>query len=624
MSGWDVSSTPTWGSQDGPDETQAFTASQGGTRGRGQDFGAADFDGGYPGENMAGGPPAEYFGQEYGQDHDVPPGGFPQRTPGQSFQDLPRRDSVPGRRGGGRPADGGYGQGNGYGQENGYGQGDGYGRENGYGREPGYGQADGYGQENGYGQGDGYGRENGYGQEPGYGQDNAFGQEWGGNGAGQADSWGRGSQDDGSWGRSAGRPGAPWDERPQRDAGFGGEAGFADADGGGFGRQDFGRQPEGFSAQDYAGQDFPSQSDRGGQAPMEFGRQERDMAARNDPALQDFFSPSGNGAGFPGQAPGPGWSGGQPGRDRFRPADEEVDWTGRPKARPAADEDVDWTGRPKARPAADEDVDWTGRLKARPAADEDVDWTGRPRGQRPASRRDDDDDEGSGGGIGMKGLVAIGAVVVVVIAAAAYMFLHKSGGGTPAASNTPSAAASSPAAKPSGSAATGTGAAAGGAAAAAYTLVSPLPSTAGGYPVGQDPNDLANAKGTAQQVVTAVNAGGGGTVKGTPEAAAYTLPASQVITFVGYQGTFTPAKIATILKSLGSDPNTYSAGPHGGELGCANTTTAPSGAVCVWATSSTLGITEFYSATGPETLVNFQSKGASDTVKLRADVEKKA
>ncbi len=59
-------------------------------------------------------------------------------------------------------------------------------------------------------------------------------------------------------------------------------------------------------------------------------------------------------------------------------------------------------------------------------------------------------------------------------------------------------------------------------------------------------------------------------------------------------------------------------------LGCANTTTAPDAAVCVWATSSTLGITEFFTATGPETLNAAQPKGAADTLNLRADVEKKS
>ena len=145
--------------------------------------------------------------------------------------------------------------------------------------------------------------------------------------------------------------------------------------------------------------------------------------------------------------------------------------------------------------------------------------------------------------------------------------------------------------------------------------------------MGQDPHFLATATATAEQIVTSVKSGGGGTATGNPVSAAYQLPLGQVITFVGYQGTFTPAKVATILASLGSDAHSYPAGPNGGMLGCANTqatATAASGAVCVWATSSTLGITEFFSATGPEALIQSQSKGAADTVKLRADVEAKS
>lgn len=537
MSGWDVSSTPTWGSQDGPEETQAFSAQGNGARDYGQDFGAPEFGGGYAGDNTAGGPPPEFFGQDYGQEHDRGPGGYPQRTPGQSFQDLPRRGRQDGA-----PAGGGYGQDSAYGQDAGYPQ------------------------------------DNGYGQDGGYGHDSAFGQDWGGNGADQGDPWGApgaGGHDDGGWGRSAGRSAAPWDERATQDAGYGAPDGF--------GGQDYGRQQDGFGfgGQDYAGQDYPGQQGRG-QAPVDFGRD--GTSARNDPALQDFFSPSGGG-GFADQ--GPAWSGGE----RSQLTDDDVDWTGRPKARPAADPDVDWTGR--------------------------------PRGQRPAprnSRRDDDDD--SRGGIGMKGLVAIGAVVVVVIAAAAYMFLHKSSS-APTASNTPAGGMSSPAAPAKSGTAKASAAASGGggAATAAYTLSTP--NTAGGLPMGQDPNDLANAKATAQQIVTALSAGGGGAVKGNPVSAAYTLPGNQAMTFVGYQGTFTPDKVATILSKLGANAKPYPAGPNGGALGCANTTTTPSGAVCVWATSSTLGITEFYSATGPETLTASQSKGADHTKAVRADVEKK-
>jgi hypothetical protein len=246
-------------------------------------------------------------------------------------------------------------------------------------------------------------------------------------------------------------------------------------------------------------------------------------------------------------------------------------------------------------------------------------------GPRPMPRGPRGDDPEPRQGLGVRGLVGIGAVVVIVIVIAVVVFMHKSGG-SPTASNTPSATMTTQAAKPSGNkvAGNGSGTAANGSGTTtgAYTLSTPA--TAGGYPIGQDPHFLTTATATAKQITTAVASGGGGTVKGNPVSASYQLPASQVITFVGYQGTFTPAKVATILASLGSDPHTYPAGPNGGGLGCANTTTTPSAAVCVWATSSTLGITEFFTATGPETLNAAQSKGASDTVNLRAGVEKKA
>jgi hypothetical protein len=591
MSGWDVSSTPTWGPEDGPEDTQAFT---------GQDFGGQDFGrggpsspaagfpeaGGFPGESQAGGPPPEFFGQEYGQEQELGPGGFPQRTPGGSFQNLPRRES----RGRHSSAPGGaYGQDNGFGGDNGFGASNGFGQENGA-----YGQEAAFGQENGYGQEPGYGHESAFGQEGGFGQDSAYGQGWGG-GADQADNWGPGGQDnDGGWGRAAGRSAAPWDDRPQQDAGFPGPDGqeFGQQE---FGQQDFGRQdytrqaprPD-FGAQDYDGQDFHGQQGFGAQEPQGYGGQEPqgygrgDHDARMDPALQDFFVPQRGGTpGYQGQGPG------RPGEPRD------------PRRRPPTD---GWEDTGRSQPPR------TGT------------------GPRPMPRGPRRDDPEPRSGLGMRGLIAIGVVVALIIVVAVVLITHKSSGGTPTASNSTGGTMTTPAAKPSSSKAGGGtgGAGAGGgtgATTAAFTLSTPA--TAGGYPIGQNPHFVATATATAKQITTAVASGGGGKVTGTPVSASYQLPASQVITFVGYEGTFTPAKVETILATLGSDPHTYPAGPNGGILGCANTTAAPSGAVCVWATSTTLGITEFFTATGPETLNSAQSKGASDTLALRASVEKK-
>ena len=150
------------------------------------------------------------------------------------------------------------------------------------------------------------------------------------------------------------------------------------------------------------------------------------------------------------------------------------------------------------------------------------------------------------------------------------------------------------------------------------------PSVAGGYPIGTDPDFLATTTATATTIEQSAVSGSGGTVTGKPVAASYTLPDEQTIEFVGYQGTFNPKTVMTNLGSFGSSEGTYSAGPHGGEMACANvpaTATAASGGVCVWVTTTTLGVTEFFERSGPEVLTVAQSKGAQDTVALRSSVE---
>jgi hypothetical protein len=94
----------------------------------------------------------------------------------------------------------------------------------------------------------------------------------------------------------------------------------------------------------------------------------------------------------------------------------------------------------------------------------------------------------------------------------------------------------------------------------------------------------------------------------------YRLSGGQVMSFAGYQGTFDPAKVMA-----GSGGKAYPAGPHGGSMACDSTTTT--GTVCVWATPTTLGVTEFFSSTGAPEVVTNQAKAAQDTVNLRASVE---
>ena len=637
MSGWDVSSTPSWESQDGPDETQTFPAEPSRELGS-QDFAARDFGrtppsspaagfpelpGGYAAAGGPDGPPPEFFATGVGPEdsRELSPGGYPQRTPGQSLRDLPRRE---GRHSSAQPA--GYGQNGGFGQDSAFGQNGGFGPGGAFGQLSSAAPDGASGRNSTVGQQNGFGPDSGFGQDNAYGQDSVYGLGWGGStdqprSQPQPQFGGRGDlaqQADGGWERGSGRPPAQWLDNPRQDAGYPDQpaAGFAGqdygrrppgADGQEYGRlaadsleygrpaaaeQEYGRRPgqrgqdgpgpdypaqayagqgyagPGLADPDYPGQDYPGRPGRGPQQPFD-DRRDHDPSASLDPALQDFFAPQAGGT--PGYQDPWADSPAEPAGTRYRQGD-------------------DWDA-PSRSPA--------------PA-----------RGPRPDQRRS---------GLGTRGFVAIGAVVAIIIVVAVVVFTRHSGSGaTASGSSTPSASA--PAASQPAGKASGTTSSSGSASTAAYVLSTPA--SADGFPKGSDPKFLAIATSTAGQVSSAVTQGAAGTVKGSPVSAAYELPVGgQVVTFVGYQGKFTPAKVATLLSSLGTDPHSYTPGPLGGILGCANTPatgTVTSGAVCVWADSSTLGVTEFFSSTGPEALTASQDKGAADTVAMRADIETKS
>jgi hypothetical protein len=210
--------------------------------------------------------------------------------------------------------------------------------------------------------------------------------------------------------------------------------------------------------------------------------------------------------------------------------------------------------------------------------------------------------------------IAVGLVVVLAIAAGAYLVLRKHGT-TPPASMSPTTAprttpsASHPASGQATNPATGT----------AYTLSTPA--TAGGYSklATTSSTVTSTATATAQSVrEQAVNSGGKvtGQVSGY-----YQLSSGQVMSFAGYKGTFNPAKVLASLGQVGQGGQTYQAGAHGGDLACIPSAGMPGGTVCVWVTTTTLGVTEFFASTGaPENVTN-QSKAAQDTVNFRADAE---
>jgi hypothetical protein len=654
MSGWDTSSRPLWDPQDGPaDSTQAFPAPDT----------AAQAGGGWSGQGSQAGPPPEFFEQEYNQQDPSRPAqsGLAQRTPGRhaarqgeqtqatAAQSGPSQPgSAPGAPSFAGSGLGGAAQaGNGFGAQGGNGMTDsGFGNSNPGGSYSGSGFGDSGFAGNGFGSsgqaGNGFGMPGPGGTGP---QDNSRQDPpWGDFGTpdfGAQDITRReparpGGQE---FGRGAGDRGAaaPRDRGPQpsvtsspadRIDGYLAQRGRGSlqggpGDNGGRGMQggpgDGGRGMQGGPGDGGRGMQGGPGEDRGrgtqGSPVMDRGRipqggpaaPDRDMAARMDPALKDFFDPQ---TARPGAFPSP--DRGPVGDQAYRPAGGMPRPGGGPQP-PAGTGPRSWEAQGPGRPGQPGASRPWETPPARPAGGPSAP------GSRTARRLAAEDEEPSN----RRTIVLATAVVVVILLIGSYLlFFHKSSGNNTAGGNpTPSASTlatkpavkqSTPAATKSASNLTGT----------LYTLSTPA--KAGGYPQGQDPHFLATATTTADAIrAAAVHAGA--KVTGTPVSAAYQLPTfNQVMTFVGYKGTFNPVKVIASLATFGAtNVNKYATGPNGGQFACATTPGTAQGTVCVWATTSTLGITEFFSSTGPEVLTTHQDHGAAYALNLRNGVEAK-
>ena len=369
----------------------------------------------------------------------------------------------------------------------------------------------------------------------------------------------------------------------------------------------------------------------------------QDYAARMDPALQDFFAPQPSRPGTapsgrqpasaplapqPSQAPGapgapgpgypgqPGYSGQGPQPGSRQPAAQRDGQPRRPTG-PQQSFQASHGTQPSQAPWASQQSHsrsappWASEPGQAGHADP---WdTPAP---RPGSRSASHADRGTRGSQRGRGkvFIAVGLVVVLAIAAGAYLVLRKHGT-TPPASLSPTTAprttpsASHPASGQASQPATGT----------AYTLSTPA--TAGGYAklATASSTVTSTATATAQSVrEQAVNSGGKVT---TPVSGYYQLSSGQVMSFAGYEGTFNPAKVLASLGQVGQGGQTYQAGTHGGDLACIPSAGMPGGTVCVWVTTTTLGVTEFFASTGAPENVTDQAKAAQDTVNFRADAE---
>jgi hypothetical protein len=153
------------------------------------------------------------------------------------------------------------------------------------------------------------------------------------------------------------------------------------------------------------------------------------------------------------------------------------------------------------------------------------------------------------------------------------------------------------------------------------------PATAGGYakhtpmPSGMLATGTANATALMSAVVLSGGKPDGGSAKPKYVSAEYLVPGDQAIAYVGFTGTFSPASVMDAFGKIADNMVSEPAGSHGGQLACGSMSanSGPSGTVCVWATTTSIGMVGFFGSGAPEHVVS--GKAGEDTVKLRGDAE---
>ena len=153
------------------------------------------------------------------------------------------------------------------------------------------------------------------------------------------------------------------------------------------------------------------------------------------------------------------------------------------------------------------------------------------------------------------------------------------------------------------------------------------PATAGGYtkhtpmPSGMLTTGTANATALMSAVVLSGGKPDGGSAQPKYVSADYLVPLNQAIAYVGFTGTFSPASVMDAFGKIADNVVSKPAGPHGGQLACGSMSanSGPSGTVCVWATTTSLGMVGFFGSGTPEHVSS--TKAGEDTVKLRGDAE---
>jgi hypothetical protein len=528
----------------------------------------------------------------------------------------------------------------------------GYGRDAGYGQQPGYGQSSGYGQQPGYGQPSGYGRpdtgsQSGYG---GYGSDplsapSAQGLHtqgpqaapdpltapgpFGSSSSGPRRALGPGPQvpqaspgsgPNGTVGFGDGGTGAYrryGDEEPTRSGwsepgqppgyadqpGYGDQQGYGDQPGygspaqprhaqPGYGQQDFGQQDFGqqrYGQPGYGQQDFgqpgygqPS-SGPGSTPPGGFGGPGRaDQDYRTEAYPQQGAEPSD----YQQHAPGGGGFGqngfGQPGygQDTYQQNGYGQNGYGQD----TYGQDTYGQGGYGPEGYGQPGYGQQGfEASAAPGfGDDGLAAPGRGSRSRSGARSPQ-----RPGGTKM---VLYLAAAVIGVAAIVFLVIHLAkGSGNNAAGGTSTPGATTTA----GGAATGP----------AYTLRQAA--SVGKYPLNKAAvGEVSGAIKTATSRVTSKMAATGSGKPGKSVIGIYDMgpttslasPSYKGLVFVGYDGTFNPTNLIKLVQKNLKSSRVVNAGPHGGQMVCGyNTTNGPAASECIWATTTTMGVVEFFS-----------------------------
>ena len=208
------------------------------------------------------------------------------------------------------------------------------------------------------------------------------------------------------------------------------------------------------------------------------------------------------------------------------------------------------------------------------------------------------------------------AAAVIGVAAIVYLVIHLAKGGSSTASGTSTPGATSTA--------TGGGAAAG----KAYVLRQAA--SVGKYPLNKTAvSQISGAMTTASSNITSKMAATGSGKPGKSVIGIYdqgpttSLASSSYkgLVFVGYDGNFNPTNLINLVQKHLKSSRVVNAGPHGGKMICGyNTSNNSVASECVWATTTTFGIVEYFNHGQPAKVTN----ASRLALKVRAAVEARA